>query len=245
MDPWERAASAAEQAGVAVRLLETLEEARAAVDVSRATWGDTNVVPPEVFRAFQESGNLLQGAFRDDRLIGIAVGWFGRDEDGWHLHSHQLAVLPDVRSTGIGFALKMAQRAATLDAGVSRVRWTFDPMQSRNAHFNLAKLGARADAFHRDFYGDMPDELNAGDRSDRLVVRWDVQPEPTGADADASDGHIPIPDDFAALKSADPEEAARLREDVAVELERVFAEGSEITGFTRGVGYDYGPRGSM
>ena len=148
------------------------------MEISRATWGDDNLVPPEAFRAIQESGNPLHGAFRDDRMIGFAIGWYGRDDDGWHLHSHQLAVLPDVRSKGIGYALKLAQRADVLADGVTRIRWTFDPLQYRNAYLNLTKLGATADAFHRDFYGEMPDDLNRGDRSDRLVVRWDLQGEP-------------------------------------------------------------------
>lgn len=249
MDPDERAQQAAAAADVAVRRLDTLDEARTAVDISRATWGDDNLVPPEAFRAIQESGNPLLGAFRDEQMIGFAIGWFGRDDEGWHLHSHQLAVLPDRRSKGIGYALKLAQRADVLASGVTRIRWTFDPLQARNAYLNLTKLGAVADAFHRDFYGAMPDTLNAGDRSDRLVVRWDIEGEPPSATDQPTENDplkaIPIPEDFASMKAVRPDEAAEWRDDTAAALEAVFASGQEIVGFVRDLGYLVGTKGAL
>jgi predicted GNAT superfamily acetyltransferase len=78
----------------------------------------------------------------------------------------------------VGYALKLAQRAQALDHGITVVRWTFDPLVARNAWFNLGKLGAVADRFHRNFYGEMADVVNRGERSDRLVIRWDLVPEP-------------------------------------------------------------------
>jgi predicted GNAT superfamily acetyltransferase len=89
-----------------------------------------------------------------------------------------LAAMPERRHRGIGYALKLGQRAQALDHDVHVVRWTFDPLIARNAWFNLGKLGATADRFHRDFYGEMTDIVNRGERSDRLVVRWDLDPEP-------------------------------------------------------------------
>ena len=89
-----------------------------------------------------------------------------------------LAALPDRRHAGVGFALKLAQRASCLDRDIHLVRWTFDPLVARNAHLNINKLGATCDRFHRDYYGQMPDAINAGDRSDRLVVRWRLDREP-------------------------------------------------------------------
>ena len=79
-----------------------------------------------------------------------------------------------VQSAGVGFALKLHQRAWCLERGIATVTWTFDPLVSRNAYFNLRKLGALATAYGADFYGEMPDAINAGDRTDRLVVRWDA-----------------------------------------------------------------------
>src|SRR5262249_7464429 len=97
--------------------------------------------------------------------------------DGLHLHSHMLAVLEPWQARGVGFALKLAQRAAALDAGVSDMRWTFDPMLLRNARFNLVKLGTVGTRLLRDFYGDREDELNRGERSDRFEVSWPLLAE--------------------------------------------------------------------
>ena len=74
--------------------------------------------------------------------------------------------------------MKLAQRASCLDRGIGLVRWTFDPLVARNAHLNIGKLGATCDRFHRDYYGEMTDAVNVGDRSDRLVVRWLLDREP-------------------------------------------------------------------
>src|SRR4029453_15120877 len=168
------AEDAARAAGVELRLLTTLEDADRILRVMVATWGGPHVAPRGVLRGWAGSGNLPDGAFRRDELVGYVLGWMGLDGDGPHVHSHMLAVLPGSRSGGVGYALKLAQRAQALEAGYRVVRWTFDPLQARNAHFNLNKLGGQGDRFHRDFYGPMSDALNRGDRSDRLVVRWDL-----------------------------------------------------------------------
>ena len=128
--------------------------------------------------ALAHSGNVRSGAYDGDRLVGFVLGWAGVDDGGLHVHSHMLAALPDRRHRGVGYALKLAQRAQALEQDIHVVRWTFDPLVARNAWFNLGKLGAVADGFGRAFYGEMTDEINAGDRSDRLVVRWDLDPDP-------------------------------------------------------------------
>ena len=87
-----------------------------------------------------------------------------------------LAAIPTRRHRGVGYALKLAQRAQALDQGIHVARWTFDPLVARNAWFNMGKLGTVADEFRRGFYGEMADEINRGDRTDRLFVRWDLDP---------------------------------------------------------------------
>src|SRR5919198_3551552 len=178
-EAWEFAYASARRAGVEIRPLTELDDATAVNEVIRLTWGDSSLIAPEFLRAFQASGNWPIGAVAQGRVVGFALGFLG-PSDGIHVHSHMLAVLPELRTGGIGYALKLAQRAWAIDAGIDVVRWTFDPLQARNAHFNLAKLGAVADRFLRHFYGDMGDELNRGDRSDRLEARWDLQREPGG-----------------------------------------------------------------
>jgi predicted GNAT superfamily acetyltransferase len=175
---WRLAHDAASAAGVTLRPLTTLEDADAIVRVMAATWGEE--MPRETIRALAGSGNVPWGALDGDDLIGYVLGWAAVAEaDGLHEHSHMLAALPDRRHAGVGFALKLAQRASCLDRDIHLVRWTFDPLVARNAHLNINKLGASCDRFHRDYYGQMPDAINAGDRSDRLVVRWRLDPSPS------------------------------------------------------------------
>ena len=174
---WKLAHDAASAAGVTLRPLTTLDDADAIVRVMAATWGEE--MPRETIRALAGSGNVPWGAFDGDELIGYVLGWAAVAEtDGLHEHSHMLATLPDRRHAGVGFALKLAQRASCLDRDIHLVRWTFDPLVARNAHLNINKLGATCDRFHRDYYGQMPDAINVGDRSDRLVVRWRLDLEP-------------------------------------------------------------------
>jgi predicted GNAT superfamily acetyltransferase len=256
-DHWAEAQAAATAAGVEVEPLESLEDAESITEVMVATWGNHQEVPRELIRALQGSGNAPWGALHNGRLVGYVLGWLGRDDEGLHIHSHMLAVLAEWRAKGVGYALKLAQRAAALDAGVDVVRWTFDPVNAANAYFNLAKLGAEADAFHRSYYGRMDDALNRGERSDRLVARWDlsrVAPGPSPDDGavivvdrsgpddaceptdvtppSAIPALVRIPPAYRELRAASPELAERWRDAIAGGLEACLAAGLRATGFT-------------
>ncbi len=255
-EAWNRAREGAVAAGVELRPLATLEEADLITGVMIATWGEHQLLPREVLRAFQDSGNMPYGAFAGDAMVGYVLGFLGVDEGGLHLHSHMLAVLPEWRSRGVGYALKLAQRAVALDAGVRVVRWTFDPLLSRNAYFNIVKLGALCDRFHRDFYGEMTDTLNRGERSDRLVVRWELDREPTGpAPAEGLEvlgrqgpedlprptavrapssepALVRIPREYPSLRERDAALAEAWREASAGAIEACFSAGLRVRGFT-------------
>lgn len=230
--PWELADRAALRAGVSLRPLATLEDADAVIDLMHETWGDRTLIPREIVRALQASGNEPIGAFTEDRLVGYVLGFLGPGDDGAHLHSHMLAVSSDRRSGGVGYALKLAQRAWALERGVHVVRWTFDPLVVRNAHFNLVKLGAVADRFDRNYYGRMGDALNRGDRSDRMHARWDLDPEPGTREGEPQPAAtVNVPTDHAELRKRDPEAARAVREEVAAQLEACFADGLVATSF--------------
>jgi predicted GNAT superfamily acetyltransferase len=238
-EAWELAERAAGAAAIELRPLTSVEDADRIAKVLVATWGDEQAVPREMLRALAESGNVPYGAFAGGELIGYVLGWAGVDPiEGLHLHSHMLAALPDRRHRGVGYALKLAQRAQALDQGIQVVRWTFDPLVARNAHFNLQKLGVVVDRFERSFYGEMTDALNRGDRSDRFVVRWNLR-EPPGPHSVVpsigptllrrGEGDLPvrteeafdevaileIPVDHAALRASTPHVATRWRDAVA------------------------------
>jgi predicted GNAT superfamily acetyltransferase len=177
-EAWDLAAEAARAADIELRPLTSIEDADELIRVMINTWGDHQTLPREEIVALSFSGNAPYGAVDGDQLIGFVIGWAGVDDEGLHAHSHMLAAAPDRRHKGVGYALKLAQRAHCLDRGIHLVRWTFDPLVSRNAYFNLHKLGALGDRFVRNFYGRMGDVINRGQRSDRLVVRWDLDRAP-------------------------------------------------------------------
>ncbi|MFC6345542.1 GNAT family N-acetyltransferase, partial [Nocardioides hankookensis] len=159
-----------------MREVADLAELAAVVALYADIWGrDAN--PPmtlELLRAFTKAGNYVGGAFEGDRLVGACVGFFHAPaEDA--LHSHIAGVAGDVLGRHVGFALKLHQRAWAMLRGVSEIAWTFDPLVSRNAYFNLVKLAARPAEYLPNFYGAMLDTLNGDDDSDRLLVRWSLR----------------------------------------------------------------------
>jgi predicted GNAT superfamily acetyltransferase len=237
----------------------TLDQFDDAIGVMVATWGAFQLPPREVITALAHSGNVPLGAYDDERLVGFVLGWAGVDETGLHVHSHMLAALPDRRHRGVGYALKLGQRAQALGQGIHVARWTFDPLVARNAWFNLGKLGAVADRFGRSFYGEMSDDLNRGDRTDRLVVRWDLDPEPAPGsiprglptvlaakgDPDApvpspeaapafTGGLVEVPREHAELRRRDAVLASRWRDATADALEACFGAGLIVRAFDRG-----------
>lgn len=134
-------------------------------------WGPQQIPQEALLRAFAHAGCTLLVAAVDGRPIGMTLGFLGW-EGGVHMHSHMTAVIPAHGSSGVGYALKLWQRAVCLREDVREIRWTYDPMVARNAHFNLVKLGAVAVSIYPNFYGAMDDTVNAGDESDRFEVSW-------------------------------------------------------------------------
>jgi predicted GNAT superfamily acetyltransferase len=122
------------------------------------------------------NGGLVLGAFNEDQIIGFVFGFPGLEEtpDGPQAKhcSHMMGVHPDHRDGGLGFALKRAQWQMVRHQGLNHITWTFDPLLSRNAYLNIAKLGAVCSTYRRSEYGDMRDGLNAGLPTDRFQVDW-------------------------------------------------------------------------
>lgn len=168
---------------VEVRVLNSARELRQVESLQQRVWGmpDREVVPSHQLLAAVRNGGLVLGAFAGGRLVGFSYAFVGWRDGERVLHSHMTAVLPEVQDRDLGYRLKCAQRSWALAQGYRRVVWTFDPLQSRNAYFNLHKLGVRAERYEVDYYGEMEDALNRGMPTDRLEVDWWLDSEPVRA----------------------------------------------------------------
>jgi len=161
-----------------IRLLESPENMTAAEDLQRIVWpgSETEIVPTHMLITAIHNGGIVLGAFSEDRMVGFIFGFPGLDmlPDGPHPKhcSHMLGVHPDWRDSGLGFALKRAQWQMVRRQGLDHITWTYDPLLSRNAYLNIAKLGAVCNTYRRSEYGDMRDGLNAGLPTDRFQVDW-------------------------------------------------------------------------
>ena len=178
------------------------------VTLFNQVWGTiTPLVGVELLRAIQHAGGYVAAAYVDEQVVGGSFGFLGRHLDQPSLHSHITGILPGVRRTGLGRAMKLHQRAWAADHGLAWVTWTFDPLVRRNAWFNLDVLGAEVHEYLVDFYGPIDDAINAGDESDRLLVAWPTST--TGAHRPAADTPpgtvaVPTPEDIVVLRRTDP-----------------------------------------
>jgi predicted GNAT superfamily acetyltransferase len=159
---------------IVIRDLRSLDDLRQLKAVETAVWGmaDQDSIPLTLAIAHKAAGNIFVGAFDKDKLVGFAFGFLGREHGQTTIHSHLLAVLEPYRHLDLGACLKQAQRERAMAMGVHEMTWTFDPLQSRNAHFNFAKLGVVSDLYKADFYGPETSSRLHQNGTDRLWVRW-------------------------------------------------------------------------
>jgi len=190
-----QAGAAARAAAVTIRELTEPKDLAAAAEVFTRVWAlepGQSLMPTGLMRVMAYEGCYIAGVYDDkdgDRLIGAATAFLASDlqaRGGIHLHSHITGMLPEANGRHAGFALKLHQRAWALSRGLRRVTWTFDPLVRANAYFNMAKLGADATAYLVDFYGDMPDGVNVGQGSDRILMSWALDSPRTDAAANGT-----------------------------------------------------------
>jgi len=171
---------------ITIRDLHTIDDLLQLKSVEKEVWGmaDEDALPLTLAIALKTAGNVFLGAFaqgkpsagkeksQKEQLVGFAFGFLGFEEGVTTIHSHMLAVLEGYRHLDLGARLKQAQRERALAMGVREITWTFDPLQSRNAHFNFAKLGVLSDTYKVDFYGPETSSVLHRNGTDRLWVRW-------------------------------------------------------------------------
>jgi len=160
---------------VVVRPLREPGEFLEAVEVQRLAWGMEDyreASPAHLLRALADNGGLVLGAFVGERLVGVSYGWFVGPPGSGYFYSHATGVAGPSKYRGVGFALKVEQRRRVLERGYRAARWTFDPLQSLNSYFNLAKLGVVVREYMVDYYGEIRDSINRGLGSDRARAEW-------------------------------------------------------------------------
>lgn len=159
---------------VVIRDLQSLEDLRQVETLEQEVWGlsDRDVLPLTMTVAAKEAGSIWLGAFEGSRLVGFAFGFLGMEDGQVMVHSHMLAVRDEYRDLDLGYKLKLAQRERALSMRVHSMTWTFDPLQSRNAHLNFGKLGVISDRYKIDFYGPETSSVLHRNSTDRLWVKW-------------------------------------------------------------------------
>ena len=239
-------ASIAGRSELRIAPLLTLEEFERCVELQLAVWqyDAADLIPRRVFLLAQKIGGQVFGAFDEAKgqIVAFAMGLPGYRDGRSYLHSHMLAVLPEYRNTGVGRRLKMAQRDDALARGIELMEWTFDPLEIKNAHLNIARLGAICRRYAPDFYGPSSSPLQGGLPTDRLYAEWWLRSERVeralGCEATelpAEAERVWVPRDVPEWKK----DAARRDDAIAVQtrnrdaLRKAFAAGLAVTGYER------------
>ncbi len=223
---------------IQVRELANLQDQDSGRKIFDLTWAiDAGTeITPNLLHAMVHSGSYLSGAFIENKIVGAAFA-FPATNNGLHLHSHMTAVLDEYRDQGVGYALKIDQWHWAKKENYPHLSWTFDPLVGRNAKLNIVKLGVDISAYHPNFYGDMPDALNTGDESDRLMVSWSTNINAPMArelitHSKSDDILIKIPEDIVAIRSKNKSESMKWRRQVREQFLAAFEKNGKLIGFS-------------
>jgi predicted GNAT superfamily acetyltransferase len=228
--------------GISLRRLNSLDDYAEAVCIEQRIWGfeDIDVFPAGLFVIAQDVGGGSFGAFDGPRMIGFCLAVPGIKPGGRpFLHSHMLGVLPEYRDCGVGRLLKLEQRKDALSRGVGLIEWTFDPLELKNAWFNIEILGAVIRRYIPNRYGSTTSPLHGGLPTDRCVAEWAldspwVEATLTGCRPRIrTERRVEIPTAIGVLRRESPEEARAIQMSVAERLVDAFASGLAIVGFER------------
>lgn len=230
-------------AKIEIRKCRGIEEKKACVQLQKEVWGfsDADLIPLRMFVVAEKIGGQVIGAFDGNELIGFTLSIPGSHEGHPYLHSHMLAVREQYRNFGLGRKLKLAQRDDALERGFDLMEWTFDPLEIKNAHLNIVKLGAIARRYSVNQYGISSSPLHGGLPTDRLIAEWWLRSKRV---SDVLQGIAPlidvqttigVPFEINQWKASPAQrekaEAVQLRN--RAEFQRAFSDGFAVLGYER------------
>jgi predicted GNAT superfamily acetyltransferase len=230
--------------GIVVRKCAGMEEFQRCVALQREIWGedDLEVEPATLFVVAEETGGQVLGAFDGERLVGYTLALVGFRDGSVFLHSHMTGVRGEYRDRGVGRALKLFQREEALGRGIQLIVWTFDPLEIRNAHFNLNRLGAIARKYLPNLYGLTTSPLHLGLPTDRLWAEWQLDSarvvaavEGLVSEPKSSTATISLPAELDVWKRSDMAAVAKAQARIREEFTGWFARGYAAMGVRKSV----------
>lgn len=229
--------------GITIRRLREMPEYDATVPLQVAVWGyiDLDIVPPRILQVATLIGGIVLGVYEGREMIGFSFSMPGHRADGsTYLHSHMTAVLKEHQNRGIGRRLKLFQRQAALAEGYKLIEWTFDPLEIRNAHFNIERLGVVVNRYKPNAYGITSSPLHGAIPTDRLVAEWHLAGPRVRAMLDEGrrleadvEATVDVPAAAAALRNSDPEQAAAMQTAVRERFIELLSRGLTVIGYSR------------
>lgn len=234
---------AGSQGVIEIRPLYELTQYAGVVELQEKIWGfdPTDLLPMRFLVVLDKVGGQIFGAYHGDRLIAFCFAIPGvKPGPTPYLHSHMLGVLPEYRDSGIGRRLKLRQREDALARGIGLIEWTFDPLELKNAFFNMERLGAIVRRYAENQYGITASPLHGGLPTDRCTAEWWLD-SPRVRQILAGDRppvlaaeRISFPADIALIRSQDAARAREIQKTNAALFQGAFARGLAVTGFERG-----------
>jgi predicted GNAT superfamily acetyltransferase len=228
---------------IEIAQLSTQDEFKQAVELQQKIWGfaDVELLPVRLFVVANKIGGHSFGAFDGERMVGFCLAIPGLKPGAkGYLHSHMLGVLPEYGNLGLGRALKLAQRTDALERGIDLIEWTFDPLEIKNAYFNIEKLGAIVRRYVPNQYGTTSSFLHGGLPTDRCTAEWWIDSDRVHAaiagrpmSRPAIEATIEVPTAIAELRHNDARQAREIQKALGERFQKLFDMGLAVVGFER------------
>jgi predicted GNAT superfamily acetyltransferase len=230
-------------AAIDVRPLTERDDLKNVVRLQRQIWGfeDVDLIPLRLFVVANKIGGQVYGAFDGAQMVGFCMSIPGLKPGGkTYLHSHMLGVLPDYRNAGVGRMLKLTQRDDALKRGINLIEWTFDPLEIKNAFFNMERLGAIVRRYVPNQYGTTSSPLHGGLPTDRCIAEWWIASPRVKAiiagqtfQRNPVEMRVAIPSDIAKIRANDPARAREIQKSACEQLCSAFDRGLAVIGFEK------------